>query len=131
MTKADEFIAQVEKQLGEITPGPWKKCFHLQSQKNDESCPCGFPGDIWGADGEHVICTMGPLIVPGQEAMSPPRYDRPIELANAQFIAQSPETIRRLTEMLKVAKTALTPPRDYDASFALSEIERIAAGGEL
>ena len=23
MTKTNEFIAQIEKQLGEITPGPW------------------------------------------------------------------------------------------------------------
>lgn len=64
---------------------PWSLCHHL---RNDSSCTCSFPGDIWGADGEHVVCTMGSFEVKGQEGMSPPRYDRLTEVANAQRIVR-------------------------------------------
>ncbi len=90
------------------TPGPWKLCHHLQSKKQDDACPCGFPGDIWGSDGEHVVCTMGPMHIPGEESCSPPGYPRNIELANAKLIAAAPmmfDLLQRLTDS-KVIQSA-------------------------
>jgi hypothetical protein len=83
-----------------FTKGPWQLCHHLQSKENDESCSCNFPGDIWGPDGEHVICTMGSLQVPGQEGASPPRYERSVELANAKLIAAAPELLEAVELLL-------------------------------
>lgn len=74
-------------------PGPWKLCFHLQSKENDESCPCGFRGDIWAADGEHIVCSIGEpehlrgLIEP---------IDRETEIVNAHLIAAAPELLQML-----------------------------------
>jgi hypothetical protein len=73
------------------TPGPWKLCHHLQSKEKDNSCRCGWVGDIYGGDGQAVVCTIGPHCpdaVIGADMV--PRYVRDAELANARLIAASP-----------------------------------------
>lgn len=72
------------------TPGPWKLCHHLASPQGDKDCPCGYRGGIWGADGEHIVCEIGPTITPGQEGLEGGRYPRDVELANAKVIAAAP-----------------------------------------
>jgi len=84
----------------QATPEPWERCHHLQSKEKDKSCPCGFPGDIWGADQEHVVCTMGPLIPKGEEGMHPPGYPRDKELANAHFITASRTKVPQLLDQV-------------------------------
>ena len=76
-----------------FTPGPWHLCHHLESAEKDASCPCGYRGGIWGSDGEHVVCEMGSTLVVGEEGLCPPRYPRPVELANARLIATAPELL--------------------------------------
>lgn len=76
---------------GEHTPGPWHLCHHLKSAEKDKSCSCGYRGGIWGSDEGHIVCEIGSYAVPGEEALSPPRYDRPTELANARLIAAAPD----------------------------------------
>lgn len=87
------------------TPGPWEPCFHLQSKENDGSCPCGFRGDIWAADREHIVCTMGePASLVG--LIEP--IERSTELSNARLIAAAPE-------LLAVMKEAELDCRGYEA----------------
>lgn len=83
-------------QLEQHTPGPWGLCHHLQSAEKDAACPCGYRGGIWGPDGEHIICEMGSTETEGQEGLSPARYDRPTELANALLIAAAPDMLAAL-----------------------------------
>lgn len=80
------------------TPGPWLRCHHLQSAEKDASCPCGFPGDIWGGDQEAVVCSIGSHCgYQGWEMV--PRYDRATELANARLISAAPEMYHALKQL--------------------------------
>jgi hypothetical protein len=83
-----------------FTPGPWRLCHHLQSAEKDAECPCGYRGGIWGSDEEHVVCEMGSTEHVGEEGLCPPRYPRPVELANARLIAAAPELLEALSDML-------------------------------
>ncbi len=73
------------------TPGPWLLCHHLQDAQKDAACPCGYVGGIWGPDQENMICEMGVQVPKGEEGVSPGRYPRAVELANARLIAAAPE----------------------------------------
>lgn len=48
---------------------PLRLCHHLQSKEDDKSCPCGYRGSVWSADGEHVIFEVGES---KSELMQPP-----------------------------------------------------------
>lgn len=80
------------------TPGPWHCCHHLQSAEKDASCACGFPGNIWGGDGEHIVCSIGSHCTHQGWEMDP-RYPRDVELANAQLIAAAPDLLAALTAL--------------------------------
>ena len=81
-------LTRLEELLKKATSGDWTLCHHLKSAENDTDCPCGARGTIWGGDGESVICEMGVGITPGEEGLSPTRYPRSQELANATlFVA--------------------------------------------
>lgn len=115
------------------TPGPWRPCFHLRSAENDASCPCGFRGSIWGSDGEHVVCEIGSTLVPGEEALCPPRYDRPTELANARLIAAAPdllEALIRLKHWAEVAATKMLDSDNWPANLALDKAEEAIVKAE-
>lgn len=85
-----------------FTPGPWHLCHHLESAEKDASCPCGYRGGIWGSDGEHVVCEMGSTLVVGEEGLCPPRYPRPVELANARLIATAPDMLAVLEDSVDI-----------------------------
>lgn len=87
MTRSRE--EEIEARLAAATPGDWRLCHHLQSAEKDASCPCGFPGDIWSSDGNHVVCSIGPHCLPADQNLGPPRYERAQELANAALIAHT------------------------------------------
>jgi hypothetical protein len=89
---------------GRHTPGPWHRCFHLESAENDASCSCGYRGGIWGPDEEHTICEMGSTLIKGEEGLCPPRYPRDVELANGRLIAAAPD----LLEALRLAENVLS-----------------------
>ena len=93
-------LEEIKARLKAATPGPWKECHHLQSLKKDASCPCGFAGDIWGGDQEHVVCSIGAHCGPEGSEMIP-RYERATELDNAQFIAHSREDIEYLLDLVQ------------------------------
>ena len=86
------------------TPGPWKLCHHLRSPEGDKQCPCGYRGGIWGGDGEHIVCEIGPTIVPGQEGLEGGRYPREVELANARLIAAAPDLLESGKPLLPYVK---------------------------
>lgn len=88
------------------TPGPWHLCHHLESAEKDASCPCGYRGGIWGSDEEHVVCEMGSADIAGEEGLSPPRYPRAVELANARLIAAAPDLLEALRLVLPAAEHA-------------------------
>lgn len=99
-TYADSILDKCEK----ATPGPWHLCHHLVGKENDESCSCGFSGDIWGADQNHVVCTIGPHCpdkVMGADMV--PRYKRDEELANAKLIEMASTELKELSKRLKRA----------------------------
>lgn len=48
-------VMQVAALAKASTAGPWIGCAHVVGT----DCPCGFAGDVWGADGSRVVCTMG------------------------------------------------------------------------
>lgn len=98
MKDLTEYLRGVRERLEKASPRSWKACHHLKSPEDDKSCPCGFPGDIWGADGEHVVCTMGPLAA-NTDGFHPPRYERQVEIANGQLIASAPSDLATLTEI--------------------------------
>lgn len=136
-----DLLKEIKDRLEKATEGPWKRCHHLTSKEQDESCPCGFPGDIWGADEEHVVCTMGSLPDPkGGYSMAPPRYKRDQELANAELIAHAPSDLAKLIKALRLAIAGLEMAAD-NASFEgdieladahierLKEIQQIMCGG--
>lgn len=85
-----------------FTKGPWKLCYHLESEENDKSCPCGYRGGIWGGDEVAVVCEMGSTEI--KEELSLPRYDRKQELANAQLISAAPELLEALQKVYRLAK---------------------------
>jgi hypothetical protein len=90
------------------TKGPWLLCHHLQSEAKDKACPCGYRGGIWGADQEHIVCEMGSYAAPDEEALTPARYERPQELANAQHIARfNPRTAEALVKVAIEQQRAL------------------------
>ncbi len=84
-----------------FTPGPWHLCHHLRSLEDDAACPCGYRGGIWGSDEEHIICEMGGADHPGEEGLSPARYDRQTELANARLIAAAPDAMAALVQAVE------------------------------
>lgn len=97
--------ADLERLALAATPGPWKLCHHLQSPESDKDCPCGYRGAVWGPDGEHILFEMGSTETPGQEGMEPPRYERSVEIATAQYIAAAnPTAILALLAELKAAR---------------------------
>lgn len=98
---------------GNHTPGPWALCHHLQSPEKDASCGCGYRGGIWGSDGEHIVCEMGSTETAGQEGMSPPRYERPVELANARLIAAAPEMLGMLYRLRDYANEQEISSADF------------------
>lgn len=87
-----------------FTLGPWSVCHHLNSKKDDDSCPCGYRGVVWGPDKNiaFAVCQPGhdPEIT-GEEGMGPARYSRDVEIANAHLIAASPTLYAALEELLK------------------------------
>lgn len=94
------------------TPGPWKLCFHLEGIEKDQSCSCGYRGGIWGPDGEHLILEMGCDL----SDLSPRRYDRKTELANARLIAAAPDLLQALLDAeagLEFAGADVEPPTDF------------------
>ncbi len=99
-------LAELRRIALAATPGPYRLCHHLQSEAKDGSCPCGFPGDIWGGDGEHVLCSIGPHEQQGIEMI--PRYPRKQELLNAAHIAAfNPETAIALLDRIEELESAL------------------------
>ena len=112
------------------TPGPWKLCFHLSSKENDSKCPCGFPGHIWGSDGDNVVCTIGPIIVPGEEALSPGRYKRETEIANAHLIAAAPDMLEALEAIEKSCPTDDDVTKEFYAAWKKLESAIRKAKGE-
>jgi hypothetical protein len=102
MTTNDADVLALAEELRALaegaTPGPWTRCFHLQSAENDASCPCGYRGGIWSGDGSLIVCEMGGDS--GGEGIGPPapRAERSAELANAAlicFIRNNAERIAR------------------------------------
>ncbi len=89
----------------EHTPGPWRPCAHLSDPSVDESCGCGYPGAIWSADGETIVCEMG---VCQQQHSQPsdndmqPIADRPTQHADARLISKSPEMHDVLTWLVNL-----------------------------
>ena len=102
MTK-DE-LERLEKLAGEATAAGWKLCHHLQSAEKDASCPCGYRGGIWGPDGEHLVCEMGSTVTPGEEALTIPRYERRVELANAALIVAAVNALPDLIRLARIGK---------------------------
>lgn len=102
-------LSEIRARCEAATPGPWKLCHHLESEEKDKSCPCGFPGDIWGPDFDgrmnNVVCGIGPHCYEGSDMI--PRYERSVELKNAAFIAASREDIPKLLDEVERLRKAL------------------------
>lgn len=112
MNKTHNFLSQIEKQLGEITPGKWETGSFL-----------GGANEVY-SNGHRDIAVCH------------------LRSADAKFIAQSPETVRKLILMLKVAMEGFDKIKRKSGMFdddsiesaiahgALTDLDRIAAGGE-
>lgn len=75
-----------------FTPGPWHLCAHLKDINEEVGCSCGYRGVIYGPEPVgYAICQPGHEVYPGEEDLTPPRYDRMTEIANAHLISASPD----------------------------------------
>lgn len=102
----DERQKAIRERLENAAPGPWMLCHHLVSVEHDNSCPCGFRGQIT-SEGEFSVCEMGSTCTPGEEGLELPRYPRSKEIANAHLIAAAPDDISYLLVALAEARELL------------------------
>lgn len=80
----------LERAARAATPGEWILCQHLLDH---DQCSCGYRGGIFGPDGEYMICEMGSTVVEGEEGLEAPRYERSVEIANAEFMVTATPSV--------------------------------------
>ncbi|OYR25698.1 hypothetical protein CEV34_2667 [Brucella pseudogrignonensis] len=112
-----------------FTPGPWHLCAHLANIDKEIECGCGFRGVIYGPEGiGYAICQPGfDSDNEGEEGLSPPRYDRMTEIANAHLIAASPELYEALEDVLGL----ITPEFKECPMVAFAKAALAKARGEV
>ena len=107
------------------TAGPWKLCAHMAG--TDETCPCGFYGNVWDAKEETIVAFMGPCH-PHEEAgcgFDNVVQDVEIRRANARLIASAPDLARENAE-LREALDKNAEALDQLWEYALSTARQIA-----
>lgn len=105
----EEYLAEVEARCAAATEGPWVECRHLESVEADAACGCGYRGGIFGLefDPSYMVCEMGSTLIPGEEGLEAPRYPRPLEIANARFIAHARTDVPKLLAEIRRLKAQL------------------------
>lgn len=99
-------LAGLKEAREKATKGEWKECHHLKDG-GDESCPCGFPGDIWSKDKDAVILTMASLHCQYGGQTQPEITDRAEVVSNGQFIALSANQWLNLLRVIELQAEAL------------------------
>lgn len=116
-------VEVLREKLAAATPGPWHPCRHLESIEADAACGCGYRGVIYGPE-EEGFAVLQPGHEPppvGEEGTEPPRYGRPMEIANMQLVVAAINalpgllgTIEAQARRIEVLEGALTNVR-YEA----------------
>lgn len=71
---------------------PWSVCYHLSPITADK-CKCGYRGRVWSADGETMVCELGPPRAGEGICCEHKPMPQDMRLATAALIAAAPDLL--------------------------------------